>query len=162
KAENKTANKTETKTENKTEARTEKTDTKATKTDTKISSNPPSKSDGKAASKTDTKTDTKTADKSADRVDTKPDTTRPAAPAPRPADIEAQNMENELGLAAIRTEPAAAPASCSLTVGSSPWAELWVDGKDPGHQTPVAHLQVDCGRHKLTFKRADLDIAHDV
>ena len=84
----------------------------------------------------------------------------PAARAAPEAADEAQKMEGELGLAAIHTAPE--PASCTLTVGSSPWAELWVDGRDTGHQTPVVHLEVDCGRHTLSFKRDDLDIDHDV
>jgi hypothetical protein len=144
--------KSDAKVETKVEAKAEsKTNGKATtRTETKVASNAPSKADSKA---TPAKAEAKADDKS---------DSKPAAPAPRPVDVETQNMESELGLAAIRTEPAAAPASCSLTVGSSPWAELWVDGKSTGHQTPVVHLKVDCGRHKLTFKRADLDIAHDV
>jgi serine/threonine-protein kinase len=135
------------------------------KTETKLASNEPVKTDGKTDGKTAGKADDKTAakadDKTAAKADDRPDP-KPAAPAPRPADDEAQNMETELGLAAIRTEPSPASESCSLTVGSSPWAELWIDGKSTGHQTPVVHLQVDCGRHKLTFKRQDLSIAHDV
>jgi serine/threonine-protein kinase len=47
---------------------------------------------------------------------------------------------------------------CFLTVGSFPWARLWIDGKDSGQPTPVVHLQVPCGAHKLRFKRDDAEI----
>src|SRR4029079_2288805 len=33
--------------------------------------------------------------------------------------------------------PAEAPASCTLTVGSSPWAQVWIDWRDTGAHTPV-------------------------
>ncbi len=58
--------------------------------------------------------------------------------------------------------PVAVPASkdCLLTVGSVPWAELWIDGKDVGQPTPVVHLPVTCGAHKLRFKRSNPDIDH--
>jgi serine/threonine-protein kinase len=55
--------------------------------------------------------------------------------------------------------PAAdAPRSCMLSVGSFPWAELWIDGKDTGQRTPVVHYPVSCGAHKLTLKRRDLKL----
>jgi len=71
----------------------------------------------------------------------------PAAPK-KPAHAEAQ--------------PAVAVADdgrpCFLTVGSFPWAQLWIDGKDSGQPTPVVHLQVPCGAHKLRFRRDDAKI----
>jgi len=55
--------------------------------------------------------------------------------------------------------PAAeAPRSCLLSVGSFPWAELWIDGKDTGQRTPVLHYPVSCGAHKLNLKRRDLKL----
>jgi serine/threonine-protein kinase len=47
---------------------------------------------------------------------------------------------------------------CSLTVGSSPGAELWIDGKGLGRHTPVVDLPLRCGRHTLLFKREELDL----
>ena len=47
-----------------------------------------------------------------------------------------------------------------MTVGSVPWAELWIDGKDVGQPTPVVHLPVTCGAHKLRFKRSSPEIDH--
>jgi eukaryotic-like serine/threonine-protein kinase len=48
------------------------------------------------------------------------------------------------------------PRSCLLSVGSFPWTELWIDGKDTGQRTPVVHYPVTCGAHKLGLKRRDL------
>jgi serine/threonine protein kinase len=56
-------------------------------------------------------------------------------------------------------EPAPAadgPRVCLLSVGSFPWTELWIDGKDTGQRTPVVHYPVSCGPHKLGLKRRDL------
>ena len=47
-----------------------------------------------------------------------------------------------------------------MTIGSLPWAELWIDGRDVGQPTPVVHLPVTCGPHKLRFKRSSLEIDH--
>jgi serine/threonine protein kinase len=51
------------------------------------------------------------------------------------------------------THRPATEESCWLTVGSSPWAELWIDGRDSGQPTPVVRMPVTCGAHKLRFKR---------
>jgi hypothetical protein len=47
---------------------------------------------------------------------------------------------------------------CVITIGSRPWSEVWIDGKTTSKHTPVADLKVPCGRHRLGFKRADLQI----
>jgi hypothetical protein len=47
---------------------------------------------------------------------------------------------------------------CSITIGSRPWSEVWIDGKNTQKHTPVADYKVPCGKHKVTFKRADLQI----
>jgi hypothetical protein len=54
----------------------------------------------------------------------------------------------------IEADPAA-PRDCRLTVGSFPWAELWIDGHDSGQHTPVVRLPVTCGAHRLELKRDD-------
>jgi eukaryotic-like serine/threonine-protein kinase len=50
------------------------------------------------------------------------------------------------------------PGVCRITVGSYPWADLWIDGADTGQQTPVVGLPMSCGPHRLQFKRRDLRI----
>jgi hypothetical protein len=58
--------------------------------------------------------------------------------------------------------PVAVPAAkdCLLTIGSFPWTELWIDGRDVGQPTPVVHFPVTCGPHKLRFKRSSPEIDH--
>ena len=47
------------------------------------------------------------------------------------------------------------PAACTLTVGTRPWSEIWIDGRKTPHHTPYTDA-ISCGRHELTFKRPDL------
>ena len=64
-------------------------------------------------------------------------------------------LETQVGIGA-----GPAPASCSLTLGSSPWASVWLDGRDTGLHTPVVQLPLSCGTHVLQLKRQDLRLAH--
>jgi hypothetical protein len=57
--------------------------------------------------------------------------------------------------------PAADGGDCSITLGSRPWSEVWIDGKNTNKHTPFADLKVPCGKHKLSFKRPDLQIDHN-
>jgi serine/threonine-protein kinase len=103
------------------------------------------------------------------------DTPRPVEAAP-PGDPVAERRSAARGRSrtaganksavALNDEPRAAPsagdqqgAKCSITIGSYPWSELWVDGADTGQQTPVVTLPVPCGPHRLELKRRDLKIA---
>jgi serine/threonine protein kinase len=54
----------------------------------------------------------------------------------------------------VSRAPAAA-APCRMTVGTRPWSEVWIDGKNTRAHTPYS-AAIDCGEHKLAFKRADL------
>jgi hypothetical protein len=54
--------------------------------------------------------------------------------------------------------PAAGGGDCVVTLGSKPWAEVWVDGKNTGKMTPLVDFKVSCGRHKITFKNPELKI----
>ena len=47
---------------------------------------------------------------------------------------------------------------CSITVNSIPWSEVWIDGKNTSKHTPVVDYKVPCGKHKLAFKRPDMQI----
>ena len=49
-------------------------------------------------------------------------------------------------------------ADCRITIGSYPWADLWIDGANTGQQTPVVGLPVTCGPHRLGLKRRDLKV----
>ena len=57
--------------------------------------------------------------------------------------------------------PATTPAptgACLLTVGSRPWAEVWIDGANTGRSTPMVNMALPCGSHRLELRRRDLKI----
>jgi serine/threonine protein kinase len=70
-------------------------------------------------------------------------------------DSESEPKEREL----TRTESAAG-GDCSITLGSRPWSEVWIDGKNTNKHTPFADYKIDCGKHQVSFKRPDLQIDH--
>jgi eukaryotic-like serine/threonine-protein kinase len=47
---------------------------------------------------------------------------------------------------------------CTMTVNSVPWSEVWIDGKNTSQHTPIVDFKIPCGRHKLAFKRSDMQI----
>jgi serine/threonine protein kinase/uncharacterized membrane protein YgcG len=49
---------------------------------------------------------------------------------------------------------------CSITVNSVPWSEVWIDAKNTTKHTPLVDYKLPCGRHKLAFKRPDMQIDH--
>jgi hypothetical protein len=49
---------------------------------------------------------------------------------------------------------------CSITVNSIPWSEVWIDGRNTTQHTPLVDYKVPCGKHKLSFKRSDMQIDH--
>ena len=49
---------------------------------------------------------------------------------------------------------------CSITVNSVPWSEVWIDGKNTTKHTPFVDFKLPCGKHKLAFKRPDMQIDH--
>ena len=55
--------------------------------------------------------------------------------------------------AASSSSAGVAAQDCFLTIGSFPWADLWIDGRNSGQPTPVVRLPVTCGPHKLRFTR---------
>jgi hypothetical protein len=61
---------------------------------------------------------------------------------------------------APRAEAGAEGGECSITIGSRPWSEVWIDGKNTTKHTPFADYRIPCGKHKLSFKRPDLQIDH--
>jgi hypothetical protein len=46
---------------------------------------------------------------------------------------------------------------CTITVGTRPWSEVWIDGKNTGRHTPYSE-SIPCGKHKLAFKRPDMNL----
>jgi hypothetical protein len=53
----------------------------------------------------------------------------------------------------------AAPQPCAISVNSVPWSAVWIDGKNTGKHTPFVDVPIDCGAHRIDFKRPDLRIA---
>jgi hypothetical protein len=98
-------------------------------------------------------------------------TTAPKPPAPQPPKpTTASTPPKPTGPAiepttppapAVTTEtpaPAPRPASCTVTIGSKPWSEVWIDGRNTGKLTPLMDHRVPCGRRKITLKNPDLQI----
>ena len=46
-------------------------------------------------------------------------------------------------------------------MGTHPWAEVWIDGKNTRSHTPYSD-HISCGKHELTFKRDDLKLSKTV
>ncbi len=46
---------------------------------------------------------------------------------------------------------------CSVSLGSKPWSEVWIDGKKVG-PTPLVDHKLPCGKHKISFKNPELNI----
>jgi len=47
---------------------------------------------------------------------------------------------------------------CVATIGSKPWAEVAIDGKPTGKNTPLVDFSLPCGKHRITFTNPDLMI----
>jgi hypothetical protein len=57
-----------------------------------------------------------------------------------------------------KTDSAASGGTCVATISSKPWAEVSIDGKPTGKITPLVNYSIPCGKHRVTFKNADLMI----
>jgi hypothetical protein len=44
---------------------------------------------------------------------------------------------------------------CYITIGSQPWAQLWIDGRNTFRLTPVVDLKVPCGRRTISLRNPD-------
>jgi len=88
---------------------------------------------------------------------------RRRAAAREPAVEPSGGSEPEVGAGAsegAKGEAATEGGDCSITLGSRPWSEVWIDGKNTNKHTPFADYKVPCGKHKISFKRPDLQIDH--
>ena len=57
-----------------------------------------------------------------------------------------------------RADSGASAGTCTATISSKPWAEVSIDGKPTGKITPLVNYSIPCGKHRVTFKNADLMI----
>jgi len=55
------------------------------------------------------------------------------------------------------TPPADADGRCSLSLGSKPWADVWIDGRRAG-LTPLTDFPIACGAHEVVFTSTDLGL----
>ena len=47
-------------------------------------------------------------------------------------------------------------SNCKVSIGAKPvWAELWVDGKKTGKNTPVINFGVPCGKRSILLKNPE-------
>ncbi|HEV3033095.1 MAG TPA: protein kinase [Polyangia bacterium] len=87
---------------------------------------------------------------------------RPAvATASRPADAtppKAAVATESKPAPSVAVESGKAPASCTISVGSTPPADVWLDDRSLGKRTPIVRYPAACGDHKLALKRDDLDL----
>ncbi|HSZ83772.1 MAG TPA: protein kinase [Polyangia bacterium] len=87
-----------------------------------------------------------------------------ATPAPTPRAGGRRRRARETVAAADDTKESpkaagdATGSDCTITIGSRPWSEVWIDGKNTNKHTPFADYKIACGKHKVSFKRADLQI----
>jgi hypothetical protein len=91
-------------------------------------------------------------------------TPSPPAPRRRPRAPREETEEEPIATTTPRSrtpapveETGAGGTDCAITVGTRPWSEVWIDGKNTGRHTPYSE-SISCGKHKLTFKRPDLSL----
>jgi eukaryotic-like serine/threonine-protein kinase len=83
-----------------------------------------------------------------------PQAARPTAPPPRPRPAAPAPKRPA---ATASSAVAGGGEDCVATIGSKPWAEVWIDGKRVG-LTPLIGHKVACGRRKVVLKNSDLGI----
>jgi serine/threonine-protein kinase len=77
-----------------------------------------------------------------------------------PFDAEGNATKQSASPSASASPPASRP--CSITIGSTPYAQLWIDSQNTGRYTPVVDLPVPCGVHQLDLRRPDLALGRTV
>ena len=82
-----------------------------------------------------------------------------AVPSPR---REAPAPPPVVGPPATPSPQVAAEEPCSISIGSQPWSEVWIDGNRTGRHTPLVGYKVPCGRHTLTLRNPGLARAKSV
>ena len=75
---------------------------------------------------------------------------------PPPEEIEEDKETPAPRRAAVAADESG--GDCSITVNSIPWSEVWIDGKNTTKHTPIVDFKLPCGKHKLAFKRSDMQI----
>jgi hypothetical protein len=60
------------------------------------------------------------------------------------------------------TDLAVPEKACRISIGSKPWAQVWIDGKNTGRHTPILNYKIACGERTLTLRNAELALAKSV
>ena len=68
------------------------------------------------------------------------------APPPLPRDDDAKP--------AVASRSNRGDDACAVTLGSRPWSEVWIDGRQAGF-TPLVDYPIDCGPHDIVFKSSE-------
>jgi len=79
------------------------------------------------------------------------------ATAPTPATAPAAVSAAAAAPAASPPADASPGTGCTLRLGTMPWTEVWIDGRNTNAHTPYSE-PIACGKHEVTFKRDDLGL----
>ena len=80
---------------------------------------------------------------------------RPARPAREPRSDDDSSSPSRAD-----DSSAGGGGDCTITVGTRPWSEVWIDGKNTGRHTPYSE-SIPCGKHKLMFRRPDMNLTRN-
>jgi hypothetical protein len=91
-------------------------------------------------------------------------TLHPGETVKRVVDLETSSPSPAAGEGGVPPPPAPvvgrpARSECRLSLGSRPWAEVWIDGRRVG-VTPLVSLPVRCGKHELLFFSRETNVEH--
>ena len=65
------------------------------------------------------------------------------------ADRAARHTERPLGRPHESAPRAPAERTCSMTINSVHWSEVWIDGASTGRHTPFVDYEIACGTHQV-------------
>jgi eukaryotic-like serine/threonine-protein kinase len=90
-----------------------------------------------------------------------PDLTLPDEDKPAPKKVAAADKTPEPKAPAAAPEKSSAPSASGegwLRLGSKPWTNIVVDGKETGLHTPQTHLKLAAGSHRITLTNPQFSI----
>ncbi len=79
---------------------------------------------------------------------------RYAMPAPQPATPKESKDDEDVF---EKLPPKRTSEKCSVTLGSKPWSEVYIDGRKAG-VTPLVDYELPCGGHRISFRNPDLKL----
>ena len=82
-------------------------------------------------------------------------TSRPTQPTTPPAEPRPTTRRGSSSTTEASGGSSTRGGSASLRVNCTPWARVFLDGRDTGRNTPIPNLRVPAGRHTISFRRPD-------